>query len=72
MYNSNKKQLICNFYCIYIDIIKFSQSAYSVDEDNGMIAPELIVSDISLTDFTVQVISISESASGKFTMHVII
>ena len=45
--------------------IKFSQSAYRSNENNVSVRPVLILSDISLIEFTVQVLSIDESASGK-------
>ena len=46
--------------------MEFNQSAYSINENNGSVQPVLILSDISLIEFTVQVRSISESASGEF------
>ena len=48
--------------------LKFSQSAYSNNENNGPVQPVLILSGISLIEFTVQVLSIDESATGKITI----
>ena len=54
---------------MYLEItLKFSQSAYSINENNGSIQPVLILSDISLIEFTIQVLNIDESASGKITI----
>ena len=59
------------FYLIFllclVITIKFSKSAYTIDENSGQVQPVLILSDISLIEFTVQVLSSSESANGKFT-----
>ena len=53
-------------YCTYTaTIIKFNQSAYSIDEDNGSVEPLLLLNIPAFTDFTVQVLSSDESASGK-------
>ena len=56
-------------FLLYSEItLKFSQSAYSINENNESVQPVLILSDISLIEFTVQVLNIDESASGKFTI----
>ena len=63
------------FYLIFllclVITIKFSKSTYSIDENGGPVQLVLILSSISLIEFTVQVRSIDESASGKFTIDTI-
>ena len=46
--------------------LNFSQSSYSVNEDDGVVQLELILSNPSSTDFTIQVISNSTTALGKW------
>ena len=46
-------------------MISFNQSTYSVDEDSGSVKPVLLLNNPSLNDFTMRVLSINESASGK-------
>ena len=46
--------------------IKFNQSTYNIYEDNGPVKPVLILSNISLIEFTVEVLTASGSANGEF------
>ena len=46
--------------------VSFGQSAYSVIENNGQIPLMLTLSNPSSTDITVEVLSIDESAIGKY------
>jgi len=46
-------------------ILNFNQSSYNINEDDGVVQPELILSNPSSTEFTVQVISNSITAVGK-------
>ena len=50
--------------CIAITV-SFSQSAYSVNEDDGVVQPVLVLSNPSSTDITVQVRSNDNTATGK-------
>ena len=43
----------------------FNQSAYTVDENTGLVQPVLILSEPQSTEFTVQVIDSSHTATGK-------
>ena len=55
-------------FCMYVDTaiaISFSQSTYSVDEDDGPAQPVLVLSNPSSTDITVQVRSNNITATGK-------
>ena len=47
-------------------MINFSQSSYSVNEDDGVVQPELILSNPSSNTFTIQVISNNITASSKY------
>ena len=56
------------YYAQYIDIsVNFSQSTYSIEEDDGPVQLMLLLSNPSPTDITVEVysIDINGSASGK-------
>ena len=46
--------------------VNFSQSAYTVNEKDGMIQFTLLLSNPSSTDITVEVSSIDESATGEY------
>ena len=46
-------------------ILSFNQSSYSINEDDGIVHSELILSNPSSTEFNVQVISNSITALGK-------
>ena len=46
-------------------MISFSQSSYSVNEDDGVVQPELILSNPSSNTFTIQVISNNITALSK-------
>ena len=54
--------------CVLFSVItiKFNQSTYNIYEDNGPVKPVLILSNISLIEFTVEVLTASGSANGKF------
>jgi len=45
--------------------VTFSQSTYSVDEDNGPAQPVLVLSNPSSTDITVQVRDTPNTATSK-------
>ena len=62
-------QLVTDVFSLLHLDIKFNQSAYNIYEDSGSVNPVLILSDLFLTDYTVRVNSISESASGKLTVQ---
>ena len=57
---------LCFLFHLRIVTVSFNQLAYSVDEDAGAVWPALVLSDLSVTDVFVQVLTISGSASGKF------
>ena len=44
----------------------FSETAYSVDEDGGLVQIGLVLSNTSSTDTTVQVFSTNGSATGEY------
>ena len=46
--------------------VTFNQTTYSVDEDDGPAQPELVLSNPSSTDITVQVTSSDGSATGEY------
>ena len=57
---------IARFFSPYIAAtVSFSQSTYSVGENNGVLQPMLTLSNPSSTDITVEVLSSDESAIGK-------
>ena len=45
-------------------IITFSQSTYTADEDSGTVQVELVLSNPSMTDITVQVDTIDITTNG--------
>ena len=45
--------------------VNFSQSTYSVDEDDGPAQPVLVLSNPSSTDITVQIKSKNKAATGE-------
>ena len=47
--------------------VSFSQSTYSVNEDDGSVQPVLVLSNPSSTNITVLVIDDSDTATGKRT-----
>ena len=54
---------VCNIY--HIDIaVSFMESTYSVNENGGAIKVELVLTKISSTDFTVQVMNVDGTATG--------
>ena len=53
--------VICNL----APTLKFNQSAYNVDEDDGPAQPVLVLSNPSSTDITISVFSTDGSATGK-------
>ena len=48
--------------------MKFNQSTYNVDEDDGPVQPVLLLSNPSSTDITISVFSTDGSATGKDTL----
>ena len=50
--------------CIAVTV-SFSQSTYSVNEDDGVVQPVLVLSNPTSTDITVQVRSNDNTATGK-------
>ena len=52
-------------FCIAVVIINFDQPAYSVDENNGPAQSMLILSNPSVFDITLQIVS--NGLSGKYT-----
>ena len=49
--------------------VSFSQSTYSVNEDDGLVQPVLVLSNPSSTDITVQVRDNSNTATGEYTQQ---
>ena len=49
--------------------VMFSQTTYSVDEDDGPAQPTLVLSNPSSTDITVQVTSSGGSATGSILIN---
>ena len=45
--------------------VSFSQSSYSVNENDGVVQPVLVLSESSLINITVQIESRSITATGK-------
>ena len=45
--------------------VSFSQSTYSVNEDDGLVQPVLVLSNPSSTNITVQVRDTSNTATGE-------
>jgi len=53
---------------LLVDItVSFSQSTYSVDEDDGPAQPVLVLSNPSSTDITVQVRDTENTATSEWT-----
>ena len=50
--------------------ITFSETTYSVDEDDGPAQPVLVLSNPSATDFTVRVREVEGSATSKQTKYI--
>ena len=48
--------------------MKFNQSTYNIDEDDGPAQPVLVLSNPSSTDITISVFSTDGSATGKDTL----
>ena len=56
---------LCNYKWYFIAItVMFSQSMYSVDEDDGPARPVLVLSNPSSTDITVEATDTEGSATG--------
>jgi len=49
--------------------VEFNQSTYSVDEDDGLIQPLLVLSNTLAFEITAAVLSIGDSATGNRTLH---
>jgi len=47
-------------------LLKFDQSTYSADEDDGLVQATLVLSNPSSTDITVQVIDTADTATGEY------
>jgi len=65
--NTGKIKLLVNkfnFIMLLVTTMRFTQSAYSVDENNGPVQPVLVLSNPSSTDITVQVFNINITAFG--------
>ena len=59
--------MLHKFYHSFLGIIiRFSESMYSVDEDDGPAQPVLVISNPSSTDITVQVTTTAGSATGEY------
>ena len=56
---------ICSSFLIAV-VIMFSQSTYSVNEDDGPVQPVLVLSEPSSTDITVQVFNADGTATGEY------
>ena len=54
------------FICCSLADIRFKQSAYGVDEDNGPAQPILVLSNPLSTDIIVQVNATDGSATGQY------
>ena len=50
-------------------VVRFTQSMYNVDEDDGPAQPVLVLSNPSSTDITISVCSTDGSATGKNTFN---
>jgi len=57
--------MLLNFVTVFIVIIQFSQSSYSIDEGSGVTQPVLVLSNPSPFSFTVEVIATDYTANGK-------
>ena len=57
--------LLNSFYLLSVIMVKFSQSTYSVNEDDGLVQPVLVLSNPSSTDITVQVRDNSNTTTGE-------
>ena len=58
---------IC-FILYVVATVVFTQSVYSVDEDNGVAQVDLVLTNPSSSDITIQVPSVNGSATGNFTL----
>ena len=50
-------------------VVSFEQMTYNIDEDNGPVQPVLVLSNPSSTTVTIEVLSMDESATGKYTVN---
>ena len=56
------------YYYYFIDIIlRFNQTTYRINENDGLFQPALVLSNPSLTDITIQVIDSEVFATSNFT-----
>ena len=60
-----------NVICNLAPTLKFNQSTYSVNEDDGPAQPVLVLSNPSSTDVAISVFSTDRSATGKIVYIVI-
>ena len=49
--------------------VSFSQSAYRVNEDGGSVEIQLIISNSTSADVTIEVLTEGGTANGKYTKH---
>ena len=47
-------------------MISFNQSIYNITENSGSVEIQLICSDSNSSNFTIQVLSVGASATGKY------
>ena len=57
--------IICSSFLVAITVT-FSQTTYSVNENAGPARPELVLSNPSSTDFTVEVFNTNRTAFGEY------
>ena len=46
--------------------LSFSESTYSIDEDGGSVEIQLILSNSTMSDVTIEVLSVGGSANGEY------
>lgn len=77
-YNFPTIQLIsivatCNLQILFVDapyIVTFSKTVYSTDESSGLVQPVLVLSNSPSNATTINVFTISRSATGKRYVHI--
>ena len=66
-YNILAISYLMYIFCMYTDItVMFSQTTYSVNENAGPARPELVLSNPSTSDVTVEVYHSDGSATGEY------
>ena len=48
--------------------VSFSQSTHSVDEDSGSVEIQLLLSEVTLSDVIIEVLSMDDSTNGKSSL----